>query len=61
MQLYAGIRVGQHQAPSAYAKRVAQRLQRDAPDAVTAVMAEARRVGRVHGRYWRRSSDVRSV
>jgi bifunctional non-homologous end joining protein LigD len=47
LQVYAGIRTDRPDAPSAYAKRVAQRLARETPDAVTAVMAKARRTGKV--------------
>ncbi|WIX98741.1 DNA ligase D [Amycolatopsis mongoliensis] len=47
MQLYCGIRTENASAPSAYAKRLAQRLARETPDSVTAVMAKAQRGGRV--------------
>ncbi|WP_086847926.1 DNA ligase D [Amycolatopsis kentuckyensis] len=47
MQLYCGIRTDDPSAPSAYAKRLAQRLAAETPDSVTAVMAKARRTGRV--------------
>ncbi|MEU0797972.1 DNA ligase D [Amycolatopsis sp. NPDC005961] len=47
MQLYCGIRTDDPGAPSAYAKRLAQRLARETPDSVTAVMAKAQRGGRV--------------
>ncbi|MEV6638899.1 DNA ligase D [Amycolatopsis sp. NPDC051371] len=47
MQLYCGIRTADPAAPSAYAKRLAQRLARETPDSVTAVMAKAQRGGRV--------------
>jgi bifunctional non-homologous end joining protein LigD len=47
MQLYCGIRTDNPAAPSAYAKRLAQRLARETPETVTAVMAKAHRTGRV--------------
>ncbi|OLZ51751.1 DNA ligase D [Amycolatopsis coloradensis] len=47
MQLYCSIDTDDPAAPSAYAKRLAQRLARDTPDRVTAVMSKAQRVGRV--------------
>ena len=47
MQLYSPIAAEQPDAPSACAKRLAQQLARETPDAVTAVMAKARRAGRV--------------
>ncbi|HEX4225005.1 MAG TPA: non-homologous end-joining DNA ligase [Pseudonocardiaceae bacterium] len=47
MQLYCGIRTTDARQPSAYAKRLAQQLARETPDAVTAVMAKAQRPGRV--------------
>ncbi|WP_410671477.1 DNA ligase D [Amycolatopsis sp. cmx-4-68] len=47
MQLYCAIRTDDPAAPSAYAKRLAQQLARETPDAVTAVMAKAQRTGRV--------------
>ncbi len=47
MQLYCGIRTTDPAAPSAYAKKLAQRLARETPDSVTAVMAKAQRTGRV--------------
>ncbi|MEV7095108.1 DNA ligase D [Amycolatopsis sp. NPDC051045] len=47
MQLYCGIRTDDPAAPSAYAKRLAQRLARETPESVTAVMAKAQRTGRV--------------
>jgi bifunctional non-homologous end joining protein LigD len=47
MQLYCGIRTSDPAAPSAYAKKLAQRLARETPDSVTAVMAKAQRAGRV--------------
>ncbi|MEQ0559687.1 DNA ligase D [Amycolatopsis sp. NEAU-NG30] len=47
MQLYCAISTEDPAAPSAYAKRLAQRLARETPDSVTAVMAKAQRTGRV--------------
>ncbi|WP_370962026.1 DNA ligase D [Amycolatopsis sp. cg9] len=47
MQLYCGIETGDPAAPSAYAKRLAQRLAKETPETVTAVMAKAQRPGRV--------------
>ncbi|MBE1493380.1 bifunctional non-homologous end joining protein LigD [Amycolatopsis lexingtonensis] len=47
MQLYCGIATGDPAAPSAYAKRLAQRLAKETPETVTAVMAKAQRAGRV--------------
>nr|WP_192741342.1 DNA ligase D [Amycolatopsis roodepoortensis] len=47
MQLYCAITTGDPAAPSAYAKKLAQRLARETPDRVTAVMAKAQRTGRV--------------
>ncbi|MEV6876197.1 DNA ligase D [Amycolatopsis sp. NPDC051128] len=47
MQLCCGIRTEDPAAPSAYAKRLAQRLARETPESVTAVMAKDRRTGRV--------------
>ncbi|SFW85992.1 DNA ligase D [Amycolatopsis australiensis] len=47
MQLYCGIETDDPAAPSAYAKRLAQRLARETPASVTAVMAKAQRTGRV--------------
>ncbi|RSD25043.1 DNA ligase D [Amycolatopsis eburnea] len=47
MQLYCGIAAGDPAAPSAYAKRLAQRLAKETPETVTAVMAKAQRPGRV--------------
>ncbi|WP_328647692.1 DNA ligase D [Amycolatopsis sp. NBC_00348] len=47
MQLYCGIRTADPAAPSAYAKRLAQRLARETPATVTAVMVKAQRAGRV--------------
>jgi bifunctional non-homologous end joining protein LigD len=47
MQLYAGITVDRPDAPSEYAKRLAQQLARETPDAVTAVMSKAQRTGKV--------------
>lgn len=44
MQLYAAIDTD---APSAYAKKLAQRLARETPDTVTAVMAKNQRTNRV--------------
>ncbi|MEU0529113.1 DNA ligase D [Amycolatopsis tolypomycina] len=47
MQLYCGIDPADPATPSAYAKRLAQRLAHETPDRVTAVMAKAQRTGRV--------------
>ncbi|MFI9450111.1 DNA ligase D [Amycolatopsis sp. NPDC052450] len=47
MQLYCAISTDDPAAPSAYAKKLAQRLARETPDDVTAVMAKAQRTGRV--------------
>ncbi|HET6290534.1 MAG TPA: non-homologous end-joining DNA ligase [Amycolatopsis sp.] len=47
MQLYCAISTDDPAAPSAYAKKLAQRLARETPDEVTAVMAKAQRTGRV--------------
>ncbi|MEV0675005.1 DNA ligase D [Actinosynnema sp. NPDC050436] len=47
MQLYAAIVTDRADAPSTYAKQVAQRLARETPDAVTAVMGKSHRTGRV--------------
>ncbi len=47
MQLYCGIETADAAAPSAYAKRLAQRLAKETPETVTAVMAKAQRSGRV--------------
>lgn len=47
MQLYCAIRTRDPEAPSAYAKKLAQHLARETPDEVTAVMAKAKREGRV--------------
>ncbi|AGM07098.1 DNA ligase D [Amycolatopsis keratiniphila] len=47
MQLYCAITTDDPAAPSAYAKKLAQRLARETPDRVTAVMAKAQRTGRV--------------
>ncbi|WP_438938452.1 DNA ligase D [Amycolatopsis orientalis] len=47
MQLYCAIITDDPAAPSAYAKKLAQRLARETPDRVTAVMAKAQRTGRV--------------
>ncbi|WP_410646433.1 DNA ligase D [Amycolatopsis sp. cmx-4-54] len=47
MQLYCAITTDDAAAPSAYAKKLAQRLARETPDRVTAVMAKAQRTGRV--------------
>ncbi|SDU44423.1 non-homologous end-joining DNA ligase [Amycolatopsis keratiniphila] len=46
MQLYCAITTDDPAAPSAYAKKLAQRLARETPDRVTAVMAKAQRTGR---------------
>jgi bifunctional non-homologous end joining protein LigD len=47
LQLYCGISADDSAAPSAYAKRIAQRLARQTPESVTAVMAKDRRLGKV--------------
>jgi bifunctional non-homologous end joining protein LigD len=47
MQLYCPIHTDQPDHPSAYARTVAQQLARETPDTVTAVMAKARRTGKV--------------
>ncbi|MFJ7218899.1 DNA ligase D [Amycolatopsis sp. NPDC098790] len=47
MQLYAAIDTNDPAAPSAYAKKLAQRLARETPDSVTAVMAKNQRTNRV--------------
>jgi bifunctional non-homologous end joining protein LigD len=47
MQLYAGIRTRSPQAPSAYAKALAERLATETPAHVTATMAKAARPGKV--------------
>ncbi len=47
MQLYCAISIDDPAAPSAYAKKLAQRLARETPYLVTAVMAKAQRTGRV--------------
>ncbi|MFK0244605.1 DNA ligase D [Amycolatopsis azurea] len=47
LQLYCAIDTTDPAAPSAYAKRLAQRLAHETPDRVTAVMAKAQRAGRV--------------
>lgn len=47
MQVYCAIHTDDPQAPSAYAKTLAQRLARETPDRVTATMAKAARTGRV--------------
>jgi bifunctional non-homologous end joining protein LigD len=47
MQLYAAIDTDDPAAPSAYAKKLAQRLARETPDTVTAVMAKNQRTNRV--------------
>ncbi len=47
MQLYCAITTDNPAAPSAYAKKLAQRLAGETPDRVTAVMAKAQRTGRV--------------
>ncbi|MEU3623645.1 DNA ligase D [Amycolatopsis coloradensis] len=47
MQLYCAITTDDPAAPSVYAKKLAQRLARETPDQVTAVMAKAQRTGRV--------------
>jgi len=47
MQMYCAIDTDDPAAPSAYAKRLAQRLAHETPDRVTAVMAKAQRTGRV--------------
>ncbi|QXV57355.1 non-homologous end-joining DNA ligase [Amycolatopsis sp. TNS106] len=47
LQLYCAIDTADPTAPSAYAKRLAQRLARETPDRVTAVMTKAQRTGRV--------------
>jgi len=47
MQLYASIAPSSADAPSTYAKRLAQQLAHHTPDTVTAVMAKDRRVKRV--------------
>ncbi|WP_206784932.1 DNA ligase D [Amycolatopsis sp. MtRt-6] len=47
MQLYCGISTDDPAAPSAYAKRIAQRLAAETPESVTATMAKAHRTGRV--------------
>jgi bifunctional non-homologous end joining protein LigD len=47
MQLYAAIDTTDPAAPSAYAKELAQRLARETPDTVTAVMAKAQRAHHV--------------
>ncbi|QXV55803.1 DNA ligase D [Amycolatopsis sp. TNS106] len=47
MQLYCAVTTGDPAAPSAYARKLAQRLARETPDRVTAVMAKAQRTGRV--------------
>jgi len=47
MQLYAAIETSDPAAPSVYAKKLAQRLARETPDRVTAVMAKAQRTNRV--------------
>ncbi|HEX5121588.1 MAG TPA: non-homologous end-joining DNA ligase [Pseudonocardiaceae bacterium] len=47
MQLYASTTVDRADAASAYAKQLAQRLARETPYTVTAVMAKARRAGKV--------------
>jgi bifunctional non-homologous end joining protein LigD len=47
MQLYCGIRTDDPARPAAYAKRLAQRLARETPGEVTAVMAKAQRAGKV--------------
>ncbi len=47
MQLYAAIDTDDPSAPSAYAKKLAQRLAREMPDSVTAVMAKTQRANRV--------------
>ncbi|WP_414937910.1 DNA ligase D [Amycolatopsis sp. cmx-11-51] len=47
MQLCCGITTEDSAAPSAYAKKLAQRLAGETPDKVTASMAKAQRIGRV--------------
>jgi bifunctional non-homologous end joining protein LigD len=47
MQLFAAIDTDDPAAPSAYAKKLAQRLARETPDSVTAVMAKNQRTNRV--------------
>ncbi|MEU3627858.1 DNA ligase D [Amycolatopsis coloradensis] len=47
MQLYCSIDTADPAAPSAYAKRLAQRLARETPDRVIAVMSKTQRIGRV--------------
>lgn len=47
MQLYAGIQTSSPQAPSRYAKALAERLARETPDLVTAKMTKALRRGKV--------------
>ncbi|MFI7119209.1 DNA ligase D [Amycolatopsis sp. NPDC049868] len=47
LQLYCAIDTEDPAAPSAYAKQLAQRLARETPDRVTAVMAKAQRTRRV--------------
>ncbi|GAA5162725.1 DNA ligase D [Amycolatopsis dongchuanensis] len=47
MQVYAGIRTRSADAPSAYAKAVAERFARETPELVTAKMAKSLRPGKV--------------
>ncbi|WP_410570463.1 DNA ligase D [Amycolatopsis sp. cmx-4-61] len=47
LQVYCGISTDDAAAPSAYAKKLAQRLARETPDRVTALMAKDRRTGKV--------------
>jgi bifunctional non-homologous end joining protein LigD len=47
MQVYCGISVEDADAPSVYAKRLAQDLTRETPQQVTAKMAKAERPGRI--------------
>jgi bifunctional non-homologous end joining protein LigD len=47
LQLYVPVRVSEAERTSRYAKAVAQRLAREHPDQVVAVMARARRPGKV--------------
>jgi len=47
MQLYAAIDIADPAAPSVYAKQLAQRLARETPEQVTAVMARNQRTNRM--------------
>jgi bifunctional non-homologous end joining protein LigD len=47
IQLYCPIHTDNPDQPSAYARTLAQQLARETPDTVTAVMAKARRTGKV--------------